>query len=157
MQRDGLGGAITDLVLTTFRINGALLENGDKMIKPFGLTSAQWQVLGPIGFNKSPMTAPQIAKFIGISRQAVQKQLCLLKDKGLVVCTSNPYHERSPLYSLTEKGDKKYNAICEINNVSLEKLGHEFDLSELQIVLKVLNCFHRRLVEDNTLISKFGQ
>ena len=44
------GDALTDLILTMFRVNNLTLTWGDRLVAPFGLTSARWQVLGAIVF-----------------------------------------------------------------------------------------------------------
>ena len=145
--------ALTDLILSIFRINGTLIENGDKRVYPYGITGAQWQVLGPIGFADSPMSAPQIAKFIGITRQGVQKQLNNLRDSELVRCCSNPHHERSPLYELTEIGKEQYQIVCQLHKKSLDKLVGLFDQNELQTTLKVLTKFHEYLIEEGATLG----
>ena len=42
------GEVITELILETFRLNGVLLDAGNQIPKPFGLTRARWQVMGAI-------------------------------------------------------------------------------------------------------------
>ena len=42
------GGAVTQLILDVFRLNGRLLIAGDRLVGELGLTSARWQVLGAI-------------------------------------------------------------------------------------------------------------
>lgn len=145
--------ALTDLVLAIFRINGSLLENSDKRVSPYGITGAQWQALGPIGISDSPMTAPQIAKFIGITRQGVQKQLNNLRDRGLVECCSNPHHERSPLYELTEIGKEKFQRVCQLHEKSRNEFAERFDQDEVRTTLKVLAKFHEYLIEEEALLS----
>ena len=54
------GAALTELVLTVFRVNGLLLDAGDRMTKDLGLTSARWQVMGAL--EQGPLTAAQIAR-----------------------------------------------------------------------------------------------
>lgn len=51
-----------------------------------------------------PLTAPQIAHLMGLTRQAVQKQLNLLMKEGYVAQQANPLHERSHLYVTTGSG-----------------------------------------------------
>ena len=64
----------------------------------------RWQVLGAIATSETPLTAPQIAERMGISRQGVQKQLNLLLDGELVNAQDNAAHKRSPCYTLTASG-----------------------------------------------------
>ena len=96
--------AVTQLVLAVFRLNGVLLHWGDQLVAPLGLTSARWQMLGAIHLAGAPLTAPQIADAMGVSRQGAQKQLNLLLEQHLVQTHDNPAHRRSDLYALTDEG-----------------------------------------------------
>ncbi|KRC73087.1 MarR family protein [compost metagenome] len=100
--------ALTDLTLTVFRTHGALLQWGDKLVEPLGLSSARWQMLGSIALAERPLTAPQIGDAMGVTRQGAQKQLNLLLEAGLVSSHANPAHRRSPLYALTPRGRQLY-------------------------------------------------
>jgi DNA-binding MarR family transcriptional regulator len=108
MSDDPASAAITHLTLTLFRLNGALLAWGDRLVAPLGLTSARWQMLGALALAETPLTAPQIAAAMGVTRQGAQKQLNLLREQGLVALHANPAHRRSPLYQLTPQGEALY-------------------------------------------------
>ena len=95
--------SISRLVLGIFRLNGQISTWGDHFAATSGLTTARWQVLGAISQGEPP-TAPQIGQRMGISRQAVQKQLNLLLAEALVVTQDNAAHKRSPRYALTAQG-----------------------------------------------------
>lgn len=99
---------VTELVLTVFRLNGALLQWGDALVEPLGLTSARWQMLGAIALADAPLSAPHIGQAMGVTRQGAQKQLHLLLDQGLLEVCPNPAHRRSPLYTLTPLGRRTY-------------------------------------------------
>ena len=70
-KRTPEGEALTLIILETFRLNGALLEAGNQLTKPFELTSARWQVMGPV--SEQPLTVAQIARRMGLARQGVQR------------------------------------------------------------------------------------
>lgn len=108
MQSDLRAAAISHIALRVFRLNGALLHWGDRLVEPLGLTSARWQMLGAIALADSPLAAPQVAQAMGVTRQGAQKQLNLLLEQGMIEALSNPAHKRSPLYSLTPKGQALY-------------------------------------------------
>jgi DNA-binding MarR family transcriptional regulator len=108
MQPDLRAAALSHIAVTVFRLNGALLHWGDRLVEPLGLTSARWQMLGAIALADSPLTAPQVGQAMGVTRQGAQKQLNLLCDEGMLEARSNPAHKRSPLYSLTPKGHALY-------------------------------------------------
>jgi DNA-binding MarR family transcriptional regulator len=102
--------AVTALVLSVFRAHGALIAFGDELVAPLGLSSARWQVLGAIALAEQPLTVPAIARAMGLSRQAVQKQVDQMLEQGLVRLEANREHRRSPLIALTALGQRRYRA-----------------------------------------------
>jgi DNA-binding MarR family transcriptional regulator len=76
-------GAVTALILETFRLNGRLLAAGDALVGGLGLTSARWQVLGAIAAAQVPLSVAQIARAMGLTRQAVQRLANDMQRNGL--------------------------------------------------------------------------
>src|SRR6266540_2967932 len=101
------GQAGTDVVLGVFRTNGFLVAAGDQLAAQEGLTAARWQALGALALANRPLTVPQIARRMGLTRQAVQASVNRLLSEGLVEADENPDHRRSPLMHLTELGNAK--------------------------------------------------
>jgi DNA-binding MarR family transcriptional regulator len=95
---------LTELMLAIFRVHGALLAAGDELVAPLGLSSARWQVLGAIATVEGAATIPGVAALMGLTRQAVLKQVNLLVRDGLIVLGDNPAHRRSPVLALTRRG-----------------------------------------------------
>lgn len=118
---------LTEIVLTIFKLNGALIAAGDQLTGPLGLTSARWQVLGAIALSESPVTVPQIADFMGLTRQGAQKQVDILIEQGLVQLNDNPRHKRSPLCSLTVSGRSAYTALEKINADWMAEIARPID------------------------------
>lgn len=104
---------VTEIILSIFRLNGRIIEWGDRLSSEFGLTSARWQVLGAIALADAPQTVPDIADRMGVTRQATQKQVNLLEGEGLVQTRANPRHRRSPHYLLTGAGENAYASVSE--------------------------------------------
>jgi DNA-binding MarR family transcriptional regulator len=107
------GAVATDVILTTFRANGLLLSAGDVLAGDEGLTSARWQVLGAVALAERPLTVPQIARRMGLTRQSVHATVKRLVDDGLVELAPNTDHRRSQLVQLTERGEASYSALDE--------------------------------------------
>ena len=103
------GEALTDLILHTFRANGDLISEGDRIAGGFGQSSARWQVLGAL--DAGAETVPGIARAMGLARQSVQRTVDLLQADGLVEYRRNPAHRRSNLVAMTRKGRRIYEAI----------------------------------------------
>ena len=76
------GEALSRVILSTFRLNGALMQAGDDLIRDLGVSSAQWQVLGAIAV--SPIPVSQIARDLGRKRQGVQPTVDRLARAGFV-------------------------------------------------------------------------
>jgi DNA-binding MarR family transcriptional regulator len=93
-----------------FRINGALLRNGDRITKAIGQSSARWHVLGQANFK--PQTVAQIARNMGQARQSVQRVADVLAREGLVNYTNNTQDKRTQLLAVTSRGEA---VLAEIN------------------------------------------
>ncbi|HEX2157669.1 MAG TPA: MarR family transcriptional regulator [Actinomycetes bacterium] len=102
MRRAPAAEALTDLILEVFRVNGDLLAEGNRLTRPFGQSSARWQILGAL--RNHPHTVAGIARDMGLARQSVQRTADLLAAEGLVAYTHNPAHRRSKLVRLTPLG-----------------------------------------------------
>jgi DNA-binding MarR family transcriptional regulator len=75
------GSAFTELILDVFRLNGLLLEAGDRLTHPVGLSSARWQVLGVVEHQPTPVA--HVARIMGLTRQSVQQTADALASDGL--------------------------------------------------------------------------
>ena len=143
---------ITDIVIAVFRLNGTLLEAGDKLTEPFGVTSARWQVMGAIALNAKPLTIPRIAEYMGVSRQAVLKQIKLMAADGLVHQQANESHKRADLWSLTATGDAKYADIMATQRLQVTAWRGGLSQSEIQECTRVLasmeSCIKKSSVVD---------
>jgi DNA-binding MarR family transcriptional regulator len=139
------GKAATDVVLQTFRANGLFLAAGDVLAGEEGLTAARWQVLGAVEVAGRPLTVPQIARRMGLTRQAVQASVNRLLSDGLVEAGENPEHRRSPLIRMTEAGSRKYAAIQKRQTAWINELAAGLKRSELATAARVLQELNNRL------------
>lgn len=137
--------ALTEIMLAVFRVNGRLLEKGDQLVRPLKLTSARWQVLGAVAQAGKPLSAPQIAEAMGITRQGAQKQLNKLEREGFFEQLENPRHERSPLYALSELGHDTISKTMALQAMWAGELVVGLPLEDLETALQVLNILHERL------------
>lgn len=140
--------ALTDLILTLFRVNNLTLTWGDKLVAPFGLTSARWQVLGAIVFAKRPQPVAWLARDLGANRQNIQRIVNDLHEEGLVVFEPNPHHRRAQLVVLTEKGQQAYQAAIDAYNPEADLLAEGLSLSDMQTAHRVLVEIRKKLEGD---------
>jgi DNA-binding MarR family transcriptional regulator len=153
MKRDvrtPTGEAATQIILSTFRANSLLLEAGDLLGAREGLTSARWQVLGAIALAERPLTVPQIARRMGLTRQSVHATVKRLVADGLLEIAPNADHRRSSLVDLTGAGRSRYEAIDRMQAAWVNALARGLDRSDLETTAHVLDELSRRLEDDRS-------
>jgi DNA-binding MarR family transcriptional regulator len=132
------GEAGTDVVLGVFRTNGFLVAAGDQLAAQEGLTAARWQVLGALALADRPLTVPQIARRMGLTRQAVQASVNRLLGDALVEALENPDHRRSPLFRMTAAGSTRYEALERRQIRWINDLASGLKRSDLAAAARVL-------------------
>lgn len=90
------------IVADIFELAGTFRRQGEVLADAIGQSQARWQVLSAA--SAEPKTVPQIARRLGLSRQAVQRLANLLARDGLATFEPNPDHQGSPHVVLTERG-----------------------------------------------------
>jgi DNA-binding MarR family transcriptional regulator len=145
LMRTHQGNLLTDVVLAVFRANGRLLSSGDALVAPLGLTSARWQVLGAVGLSDKPISAPQIASVMGVTRQGAQKQIHRMVKEDLLESVLNPAHKRSPLYALTEHGRQVFAELESIQAHWISQIAEAIPPQDLETAKCVLDTLTERL------------
>jgi DNA-binding MarR family transcriptional regulator len=95
---------LDDVLTAVFRLNGSLLSARDRLVKDLGLTNTLWQVLDEVSLEASPLSVAQIARRIGLTRQAVQRTTNDLVASGMATVSASPVDRRTHLIALTVKG-----------------------------------------------------
>jgi DNA-binding MarR family transcriptional regulator len=155
-RRSPEGWTATQVILSIFRANGLLLGAGDLLTADDGLTSARWQVLGAVALAERPLSVPQIARRMGLTRQSVHATVRRLVGDGLLELAANADHRRSPLVRLTEPGRATYAAIDRRQGAWVNRLSDGIDRSELETTARVLEQLCRRLEADGSEDTEAG-
>jgi DNA-binding MarR family transcriptional regulator len=140
------GAGLTGLILETFRLNGRLLAAGDHLTSDLGLSSARWQVMGAI--EGAPLPVAQIARNMGLTRQAVQRVANVLADEGAVEFVDNPDHRRAKLVRLTAGGRA---VLAEVGRRQVEwsnRLAAGLTGEAIEEALTVMRTLRQRLEAD---------
>ena len=140
------GEAFTELVLQVFRLNRLLLDAGDELTRPVGLTSARWQVLGVV--EHAPLTVAHVARVVGLTRQSVQTTADGLATDGFVAYADNPHHQRAKLITLTPKGRRALDYVQQRQADWANALGQPHTLAHLKTAVKVLRRVRATLDPD---------
>lgn len=138
MKHTEVGYTFTEIVIETFKLNGLLVVEGDKLSAPLGLTSARWKVMGALARSEVPLTVSQIARNMGLSRQAVQTLVNAMVENTQVVLMDNPNHKRARLVVLTEEGQSIYNQMEAIQIPWADECANGISEQELKTTLETL-------------------
>jgi len=138
------GELFTRVVLEVFKLSGLLVVDGDRLTKGMGLTSARWKVLGALFLAHQPMTVAKIAKTMGQTRQGVQRIADEMAKGGIVEYRDNPHHKRAKYLMLTEKGEKTYKQLVEIQVPWAEEKSDGIGLEEMRTTLQTLQAMVRK-------------
>ncbi|MFD4292322.1 MarR family winged helix-turn-helix transcriptional regulator [Rhodococcus sp. NPDC058505] len=128
---------LSGLALASFRLNGQFLAVAEDLTRPVGLTAAWWQVLGAV--LPRPQPVADIARDMGITRQAVQRIANLLVDRGLAEYRPNPAHRRAKLVAATEEGRRAVRRIDPAHRAFARRLTRELDPDELASTLQAMH------------------
>jgi DNA-binding MarR family transcriptional regulator len=130
------GNIFSDLILEIFRVNGLLLEAGDLLTQPVGLSSARWQILGVV--EHGPISVAHVARVMGLARQSVQQTADGLEKEGFIVYADNPHHRRSKLMHLTPKGRTALDYIQQRHAEWANDIAEHHPLEGLQAAIDTL-------------------
>lgn len=139
------GEALTQLILAIFRANGRLLASGDRLVAATGLTSARWQVLGAMALAETPQPVANLARAMGLTRQAVQRTVNELAAEGFVSFEANPHHQRARLVLLTKKGRAAYDTATRLQIPWVNTLASGLTTKEIAGATRVLEALTQRL------------
>jgi DNA-binding MarR family transcriptional regulator len=130
------GELLTDVIITTFRLNARLMEVAQELAVEGGLTAAWWQVLG--GVLDEPRTVAEIGRRMGMTRQGVQRVADLLVERELAEYRPNPAHRRSKLLACTEAGYWAIRRISMVQHPWAHRIGAELGADELRNTLATM-------------------
>ncbi len=135
----------TEVLLEVFRLNGALLAAGNALCEGTGLTSARWQVLGALAIAGEPRTVAQIARAMGLTRQAVQRLVDELEAGGVVGRVDHPESRRARPVQLTARGESLFAEMVRRQRPWAARIGARISPAKLRTVLQVLRAIRTRL------------
>lgn len=142
------GALFTEIVLEVFRLNRLLLDAGDELAAPAGLTSARWQVLGVV--EHGPASVAQVARTMGLTRQSVQQTANSLAREGLSEWVENPRHRRAKLIRLTSEGREALDAVVSRHAAWANGIAREHRQNALESSLAQLRALRASLETGGT-------
>jgi DNA-binding MarR family transcriptional regulator len=122
-----------------FEAAGVGRRIGEEIAALAGQTQARWQTLWTLGV--APLTVPQIARRLGVSRQHILRLTNDLAAEGLVELIPNPDHKTSPLVNLTPTGRETLATINTVATASNDAIEREFTPENVEHLRTLLRRF----------------
>lgn len=138
MNESKKGPVFTEIALEVFKLGGLLVSEGDQMGFEYGITSARWKILGALSLAGEPQTVPQIARSMGLTRQAVQRLVDAMHKDGFLLFLQNPDHKRAKLIGLSDFGKEIYSKLDEKQSGWAITCSTGITQAELETTLSVL-------------------
>lgn len=153
---------VRTLALSIFAANGRLVSAGNDLVAHLGLTSAWWQVLAALRYAPGPLAVASIARNMGLTRQAVQRIVDLLAERGLVAFQPNPHHRRAKLVMLTPSGSDALTgaerAVAPLDGAIVARIGTpriREAIETLQALIAVISE-HPGIADDPSTLDEEG-
>jgi DNA-binding MarR family transcriptional regulator len=140
------GEALTEVVMSVFRLNGLFLGAAETIAAPAGLTPARWQVLGAV--LREPRTVSGIARVMGLTRQSVQRLADALVADGMAEYVPNPAHRRAKLLRPTPRGWAAIDVLRPRQHAWADRVTAEMDAGEMERTVEVLRRLIARLEDE---------
>ena len=104
-KRAATGEELHELFHSVFVLQGVLSAVMDDVHARVGMRTSQCKIADALE-RHGPAAVPQVAAWLGVSRQFVQTVCNEMEALGLLEFRDSPRHKRSRLASLTEKGKR---------------------------------------------------
>ena len=145
------GHALTDLIMTLFRLHGQVMDAAQALAAAGGLTAAWWQVIG--GVLDEPRTVAEIARRMGMTRQGVQRVADILVELGLAEYRPNPAHRRAKLLACTEAGYWAVRRISLVQHPWARRVGGAVGAADLRAARRVMQALVEVLEDDGDVTA----
>lgn len=125
---------------------GALSDAGDDLVADLGLSTARMQLLDELAAN-GPRTVSQVARSLGLSRQAVQRVADDLVQRGLAAYQPNPDHARAQLLEMTAGGRAAHAEAGRRKALWLASLGEGLTPAWIDMASELMTLLARRAAQ----------
>ncbi len=130
---------IYELIWCTRRLFQQLRATSDELLEGTGINSSQRAVLEFLSKHQA-QTVSNMARERDVSRQHIQLIVNTLLELKLVEALDNPAHKRSPLISITEKGDRLFAEIILNEAKILDAMANQFSGKNISTSIRTLKA-----------------
>jgi DNA-binding MarR family transcriptional regulator len=148
-QKTPASNAVTDLIRAVLRMNATVQKSGTRLMRGTGMTNARWQTLSDLFALEKPVTVSELARYVGLTRQAVQRLADEMASDGLIEFVANPSNARAMHLRLTESGQAAYEAALEREWQWTNSIAENFDAEEITHSVALLGEIMQKMQTDN--------
>ena len=114
-----------------------------------GITNARWQTLSELFTLEKRVTVSELARYMGLTRQAVQRLADDMASDGLIEFAENPGDARAMHLLLTEAGRATYQDAVEREWQWANAIAEDFDAEQLARAVSLLEEITQKMQADN--------
>jgi len=140
--------ALTDLIRAVLRMSAHAEKIGGALTKGLGLSNARWVTLGELIASDEKLTVSQLARRMGLTRQAVQHLADEMAADGLVVFVANPKDQRAMHVVVTEEGRAIHQAALEREWQWTNTIAAHFAADELARAVVLVDAVTKTMVDN---------
>jgi DNA-binding MarR family transcriptional regulator len=140
--------ALTDLIRTVLRMNATVQKSGTRLMRGTGMTNARWQTMSDLSALEKPVTVSELARYMGLTRQAIQRLTDDMASDGLVEFVPNPGDARAMHLLLTEAGKVAYDEALEREWQWTNAIAEGFDTEQLAAAVALLEAITQKMQID---------
>ena len=114
-----------------------------------GITNARWQMLSELFALEKRVTVSELARHIGLTRQAVQRLADDMVSDGLVEFAENLADARAMQLLLTEAGRVAYHDALEREWQWTNAIAADFDVEQIANAVALLEAITQKMQTKN--------
>ena len=147
-QKTPASNALTDLIRTVLRMNATVQKSGTRLMRGTGITNARWQTLSELFALEKPVTVSELARHMGLTRQAIQRLADDMASDGLVEFAENPGDARAMHLLLTKVGREMYHEALEREWQWTNAIAEDFDAEQIACAVALLGAITKKMQND---------
>jgi DNA-binding MarR family transcriptional regulator len=137
--------ALTDLIRAVLRLNATAQKSGTRLMRGTGITNARWQTLSELFAFEQRVTVSELARHMGLTRQAVQRLADDMAADGLVEFVENPGNARSMHLLLTVSGKATYHDALEREWQWINAIAEDLDPEQITRTVNLLEGIAKKI------------
>ncbi|MGL4619359.1 MAG: MarR family winged helix-turn-helix transcriptional regulator [Chroococcidiopsis sp.] len=148
-KKTSASNALTDLIRTVIRMNATVQKSGTRLMRGTGITNARWQTLSELFALEKRVTVSELARHMGLTRQAIQRLADDMARDGLVEFAENPGDARAMHLLLTEAGRAMYHNALEREWRWTNEIAKNFDAEQIASAVALLEAITQKIQTDD--------